>query len=293
MHKPSIAPWLSWALIFLLGVIWGSSYILIKKGLVAFSAEQLASLRIAISMLAFLPFLFWRYQRIDWSKWKYYALIGLTGNFFPAFLFAFAQTQISSSVTGVLSSLTPLFTLLLGLVFFGVVFSWNKTLAVAIGLAGAVMLILYGSESEESSHYGYAVLVIVATLLYATSVNIVKSYLNEVNATDMSIASFLIVGPPGVFYLFQTDFVEVLATHESGWLSLGYIAILAVVGTVVASVLFYRLVQLTSPVFATMVSYLVPMVALFWGFADGEPISIFHFIGMGLILTGVYISRRE
>ncbi len=282
----------SWLLLLLLGLIWGSSYILIKKGLIAYSAEQLASMRISISMLSFLPFFFWRYRKIDWSRWKYFAIIGLTGNFFPAFFFAFAQTEISSSVTGVLSSLTPLFTLLLGLLFYGITFNWNKTVAVAIGLTGAILLILFGNGADFEGNNWYALFVVAGALMYSLSVNTVKNYLNDVDPIDMSIASFMMIGWPAMFYLLSTDFINTLSSHPAGLSSFAYVVVLAVMGTVIASILFYKLVQLTSAVIASMVSYIVPMVAVFWGFADGEPISLFHFIGMALILFGVYISRR-
>ncbi|HHS95791.1 MAG TPA: EamA/RhaT family transporter, partial [Phaeodactylibacter sp.] len=221
-----------------------------------------------------------------------YAIIGLSGNFFPAFLFAFAETEISSSMTGVLSSLTPLFTLLLGLVFYKLPFSWRKIIAVLIGLTGAMLLILYGNGANFEGNKWYALLVVAATIMYAYSSNTVKEHLNDVDPLDMSIASFVMIGLPALVYLFSTDFVNRLHRHEAAWSSLGYIFILAVLGTVIASLLFYRLVQLTTAVTASMVSYLVPMVALMWGFADGEVISIFHFLGMLLILLGIYISRK-
>ncbi len=283
----------SWFLLILLSLTWGSSYILMKKGLLAYQPEQMASLRITISMLCFLPFFFLRFRKIDWSKWKYFLIIGLSGNFLPSFFFAFAETEISSSLAGVLSSLTPLFTLLLGLLIYGVPFTWNKAVAVGIGLAGAVVLVLYGSGANFDGNKWYALLVVLAAMMYALSSNTVKKHLGDVNPIDMSIASFIMVGFPAMIYLFNTDFLYRLQTHESGWSSLGYISILAIAGTVIASILFYKLVQLTTPVIASMVSYLVPVVALFWGFMDGETISVFHFLGMGLILVGVYVSKME
>ncbi|MFT4664665.1 MAG: drug/metabolite transporter (DMT)-like permease [Polaribacter sp.] len=283
----------SWFLLILLSLTWGSSYILMKKGLLAYEPEQMASVRISISMLCFLPFFFLRFRKIDWSKWKYFLIIGLTGNFLPSFLFAFAETEISSSLAGVLSSLTPLFTLLLGLLIYGIPFTRNKAAAVGIGLAGAVVLVLYGSGANFDGNKWYALLVVMAAMMYAISSNTVKKHLGEIKPFDMSVASFTMVGVPAMVYLFNTDFLHRLQTHEAGWSSLGYISILSVVGTVIASVLFYKLVQLTTPVIASMVSYLIPVVALFWGFMDGEPISIFHFLGMGLILVGVYVSKQK
>ena len=215
---------------------------MIKKGLVAFQPQQLASLRITISALAFLPFLILRFKKIDWSKFKYLAIVGLTGNFIPAFLFAYAQTELNSSTTGVLSSLTPLFTLVLGIIFFKVPMRWIKILGVMIGLAGAVFLILFGKEAGMSGNLWYGGLVMIGALMYALSVNTVKYYLQDMDAILISIASFSIITIPGMIYLFSTDFISVLQHHEHAWASLGYISLLALLGTVSASILFYQLV---------------------------------------------------
>lgn len=286
---PTVSGWL---LLLLLALVWGSSYILIKKGLVAFRAEQLAGLRVSISALALLPVLLWRFRKIDWSKWPYLLVVGITGNFVPAFLFAFAQTELNSSTTGVLSSLTPLFTLLIGIFFFQVPSRWTKILGVLLGLGGAVFLILFGKKAGLEGNLWYGGLVILATLMYSMSVNTAKYYLQDMDAILISVASFAFIGTPGAIYLFSTDFVEVLTTHEHGWSSLGYITILSLLGTVIASILFYQLVQMTSALFASTVSYLIPIIALMWGAVDGEPITLLHLVGMTTILTGVYVASK-
>jgi len=283
----------SWLLIFFLALTWGSSYILIKKGLVAYSPEQVASLRIGISAIAFLPYFITRFRTIDWSQTKYYAIVGFAGSCIPAFLFALAQTEINSSITGVLSSLTPLFTLLLGLLFFGISFTWSKTLAVILGLSGALFLILFGKEAGLDGNIWYTFLVMLGSFLYAVSVNTVKTYLQEVEVFTLSAVSFIMIGVPAIFYLFTTNFLEVLQTHEAGYTSLCYVTLLALAGTVMAPVLFFKLVLMTNAVFASMVSYLIPLVALGWGALDGEAITIYHFVGMGLILLGVYVGSRK
>ncbi|MEM1323635.1 MAG: DMT family transporter [Bacteroidota bacterium] len=282
----------SWLLLGMLGLVWGSSYILIKKGLVVYAPAQLACLRISISALAFLPIFLARLSKVDWSKLKYLAVVGFAGSFFPAFFFAIAQTQLSSSTTGVLSSLTPLFTLFLGILYFKVPFSWIKIAGVLTGLAGAVSLILFGSEAGMGGHLGFGLLVILGCLMYSLSANTVKAALQDMNALTLSAVAFFLIGPPALIYLFTTDFVQILQQQEGAWLALGYIVLLALFGTVFASFFFFRLVQITSAVFASTVSYLIPLVALMWGFVDGEPITLYHLIGMSLILGGVYISGR-
>ncbi len=281
-----------WLVLALLALTWGSSYILIKKGLVAFSPEQLASLRISISALAFLPFFLTRFNKIHWKRWGYLIVVGLSGSGIPAFLFAIAQTKLSSSLTGVLSSLTPLFTLAIGVLAFGVSFVSSKAIGVLLGLAGAISLIFFGDEGGISESIGCGILVILACACYALSSNTVKTYLQDMSAITISSVSFTIIGFPAVIYLFFTDFVEVLSYKEHAWASLGYVTILSIAGTVIASILFYRLVQMTDAVFASTVSYLIPIIALLWGIVDGELITIYHLLGMGLILFGVYISRK-
>ncbi len=282
----------AWILLGLLGLVWGSSYVLIKKGLEAFSPEQVACLRISITALAFTPVFILRFKKIDWSKLKYFAIVGFAGSFFPAFLFAFAQTQISSSITGVLSSLTPLFTLALGILFFKTPFFWAKVLGVLVGLAGAILLIIFGKEAGSDGNIWYGLLVVLGSLLYALSANTVGSYLQDMNALTISAVSFILIGVPALAYLFYSNFTVVLVEKENGWAALGYIGILSIFGTVIATVLFFRLVQLTDAVFSSTVSYLIPIVAIMWGAVVGEPITFYHLIGMILILSGVYISKK-
>jgi len=291
--KERNAEWLNYFLLLLLSLVWGSSYILIKKGLIAYSPPQVACLRISISSLTFLPFFLIRFRQIDWSKFKYLAIVGLTGSFIPAFLFSFAQTEINSSMAGVLSSLTPLFTLILGILFFSISAGWYKYLGVFIGLGGAVFLILFGNQSGMEGDLRYGFLVVTGCFFYALSVNTVKAQFQEMDSITLSSAAFTIVTLPAFIYLWYADFIGTLTTHESGWTSLIAISILAVFGTVIASVIFFKLVQRTNAVFASMVSYFIPIVAILWGVRDGEPITWYHLIGMIFILLGVYITKKK
>lgn len=283
----------AWLILILLALTWGSSYILIKKGLIDFSPTQVAGLRVSISALAFLPIFLIRFHKIDWSKWKALTVVGLAGSFFPAVLFAVAQTQLSSSVTGVLSSLTPLFTLLIGILFFRSPAVWTKILGVFVGLLGAILLIAFNQDSGEVGNPYYGVLVVLATIGYGLSTHTVKNHLQDMSSITISSVAFFIIGIPGLILLFSTNFIEVFQTSETAWQSLGYIALLSLLGTVAASIFFFYLVQITTPLFASMVSYLTPIVAVGWGIIDGESVSIYHLLGMILILLGVYVSRNR
>lgn len=294
-QKPIISEELrNWLVLIALSLVWGTSFILIKKSLIAFSAIQVACLRMSFSAIAFMPLVAWHWSKIDWSRLRYLLIVGLTGTALPAIFFSTAQTQISSSLTGILNSLTPLFTLILGALFFNTKVGWAKVLGVILGLLGAGVLILMAGNTQVEGNIWYALLVVLAALCYGTSSNVVGYYLRDMNALIISAASFGLVGVPGLIYLLAgTDFIYRMGHVDYAWTALGYVSLLALVGTVAASVLFFRLIQWTSPVFSSTVAYLVPIIALFWGVLDGESIYFFHFIGMGLILAGVYLSRRK
>ena len=285
-------PPLAWIILGLLALTWGSSFILIKKGLVAFSPQQIAGLRISIAFVAFLPVIFQYRKKIDWSNWKALVLVGFFGSFFPAFLFPIAQTHLSSSVAGVLGALTPLFTLFLGLLFFKFPISKRKMIGVIVGFMGAGVLVLSEEGSGTTTNVLYGLYVVLATFMYATTNNVLKAKLQNMSSVATSAASFLIIGIPGLITLFSSGFVSVLETHPHGWTSFGYVVILSLFSTVMATLLYFKLIQLTTPIFGSMVNYLVPVVALSWGLWDGEILVLMQIFGMILILFGIYISRK-
>jgi drug/metabolite transporter (DMT)-like permease len=291
-HSDPLSPLKAWGILIFLSLIWGTSYILIKKGLETFPFEQVASIRLGVSALLLLPYLAWQFRRINWSRWPLMIVVGLTGTGIPSFLFPIAQTQISSSAAGILNSLSPVFTLLIGALFFRSKVSWLKILGVITGLMGAVLLILSGKQGGAEGNVWYGGFVILATLCYGTSSNLVAYKLRDMNPVAISATSFVMVGLPALLFLFQTDFTERMQTQPESWTALGYISLLALMSTVMASIIFFQLVHRTNPVFASTVSYIVPAVAVMWGLFDGEHIGLFHVLAMVLILAGVYLSRH-
>lgn len=282
----------NWLIFLFLCIVWGSSFILIKKSLIAFSPVQVACLRITISMLAFSPLLISMKYRIPWKVMKYVALVGITGSGVPAFMFAIAETRLESGITGILNSMTPIFTLIVGILFFAMPILKKQMLGVALGFLGALSLILFDPASMEFNLNVYALFVLVGTICYGFSSNIVKKYCQDLPAIAITGLSFVSIGWIAVIWLFMTDFISVLQTHEQAWFSLGAASILALVGTVTANVLFFKLIQNTDAVFGSSIAYLIPVTALIWGFIDGENIAVAHIGGMVLIIFGVYIMRR-
>lgn len=283
----------NWGMLILLGIIWGSSFILIKKGLVGFSAMQVACLRIIISMIALSPLLIRHLAKVPKDKWWAIFGVGLFGSGIPPFMFALAQTRIDSALTGIINATTPLFAFLLGIALFGLVFQWIKLTGVVMGLAGSAVLIVLGTGEVNLSTYGYGALILVATIGYGTSVNIIGKYLKTLNPLTISSVSFLLIGIPALLLLLTTDFIPRVRTSAAARESLGYVALLGVLGTGYASVIFFFLTQRTNALFASTVTYLIPLVALLWGVLVGESITPYHFIGMALILVGVYLSSNR
>jgi drug/metabolite transporter (DMT)-like permease len=279
-------------LLFFLAFIWGSSFILMKRGMKVYSHDEVAALRIVISFLFLLPFLFKYIHKVKKDRWKYLAIVGVFGSGIPAFLFTLAETEITSSLAGMLNSLTPFFTLILGVVIFKVPAVKGKFLGVFIGLIGAFGLVISNGFDIENTPFVYALLVVIATLCYALSVNTIKKYLSEINSIAITALSFLIIGIPAIIYLFFTDFVATTQTNPEATTALGYVAILAVIGTALSIIIFNQLIKYTSAVFASTVTYLIPIFAIFWGVIDGEEINFIQIVSIFIILVGIYFVNK-
>lgn len=281
-----------WGYLVLLSLVWGSSFILIKKGLIGLSAIQVGSLRIIFAALFLLLIGFKSLSKIPKDKWKFIALTSVFGTFIPAFLFALAQTEIDSSVSSILNSLTPLNTLILGALFFGVGFQKRQVWGVFIGLIGSLLLVFNGAINHPGQNYYYAILVVIASLCYAINVNLIKRFLSDLSPISITTGNFLFLIFPALIILYFTGFYDVIAVEKVQH-SVLFIMILGVVGTGIANILFFKLIQISSPVFATSVTYLIPVVAFFWGLLDHEMLTAVQFFGAFIILIGVYLSAKK
>lgn len=283
---------LKWIYLLVLSLVWGSSFILIKKGLIGLTAFQLGSLRIIFASLFLLLIGFKSLITIPRHQWKYIALTSLLGTFIPAYLFAIAETQIDSSIAAILNSLTPLNTLILGTFFFGITFMRSQIWGVVIGLLGCLLLVFDGAVNHPEQNYYYAILVLIASLCYAINVNLIKKYLSDLPSLSITTGNFVILLFPALGILFFTDFFEIVHVEKVQH-SLWYILVLGVVGTGIANIIFFKLIQISSPVFATSVTYLIPIVAFFWGILDNETLTFVQGIGAFVILIGVYLSAKK
>lgn len=283
---------IKWIFLVILALIWGSSFILIFKGLEGLNPFQLGSLRIIFAAVFLLIIGFKTLPGISLGQWKYIAMTSLFGTFIPAYLFAIAETQISSTISAVLNSLTPLNTLILGILFFGLGFQRRQVFGVIIGLIGSLLLVFDGAINNLGQNYYYSFLVVIASLCYATNVNLIKKYLTGLTPLTISTGNFVVMLIPALIILACSGFFDVMQVDKVQH-SVLYVMILGVAGTGIANVIFFKLIQISSPVFATSVTYLIPIVAFFWGLFNNEMLSIVQLIGAFIILLGVYLSAKK
>lgn len=284
---------LKWIYLIILSVVWGSSFILIKKALIGLSAYQVGSFRIIFAAIFLILVGFKSISRLTRRQWKWIIVSGFLGSFFPVYLFSFAETEIDSAVASILNATTPLLTLILGALLFRAVFTQNKIIGVIVGLIGTVGLIFSGASLNPDQNYWYSFLVVIAAGCYALNVNILKTRMSDISPLGIAAGNFSALLLPAILILYFTDFFEL--THYSTkieW-SVFYVAILGVIGTGVAMIIFNKLVQISDPVFTTSVTYTIPVVALGWGILDGEVFSIWQLISAFIILIGVFIVNRS
>jgi len=284
---------LRWVYLLILSIIWGSSFILMKKALIGLTPIQVGALRILIT--AFFLLLIWHRKifKIQKRHWYYLILNGFLGTFFPAFLFAYAIQKIDSSIASILNSLTPLFTLILGALVFGFSFRKRQLIGVLIGLIGTVLLILKGAEINPNQDYFYAGFVLISSVGYAFNVNILKKYLYELDAISITVANFFLLVIPTLIVLWFTNFFTTFEISSKSLTAVSYITILAVIGTGLAKIMFNKLIQISTPIFSSSVTYLIPIVAITWGILDGEKISAIQFFSAFIILLGVYLVNKS
>ena len=291
--------WISFLIIAALSLIWGSSFILIKRGLEVFSAPQLACLRISIAGIVMLPMVIKNLGQITLQKLGFILIFGILNAGIPPFLFAEAESGLPSSVAGVLNALTPVFTLLTGTLFFSVAFNTRKLIGVLLGLGGSLIIILLKPGNDlfvihENKILILGFLLVIAAFLYGLSNNVSKTFLQKIPSIMTSSFAYTCMTIPCLIYLFSaTDFTTKLAMGHDAYAALGYIFILAAFGSALAMFLFNKLIQRSNALIASFVTYFIPVVALLWGAFDGEKMHLVQLVGLAIILSGVYIVSAK
>jgi drug/metabolite transporter (DMT)-like permease len=288
---------ISWLLLLLLACIWGSSFILMKKGMFAedgtaiFSSEQVGSLRMLIAALALLPISIGKLKKLSWKNILPLAIVGFCGNFFPAFLFTYAETGISSGLAGMLNSFTPIFTIIIGFLFFKTKLTNKQIIGTVIGTLGIIALVLTGKTASLNGDWDHILSIVLATLLYAISLTTIKNKLSNFNSFEITSLAFLIIFPFSIGGFFLTDTIQTFYSNPLAYRGIFYIIILSIVGTALAVVLFNRIIAFSSALFASSVTYFIPIVAVLIGFTFGETINLWQVLSMLIVLSGVIIAN--
>ncbi len=292
--SPGLHPdFIAWGLLILLTFVWGSSFILIKKGLTIFSATQVSAIRILSASLFMVPFAISWLKRVERKHYFLIFISGFIGSFIPAFLFALAQTKLDSAVTGMVNAMTPVFVVIIGAISYRQKITPIMIIGLLLSFTGTALLMFYGSGRSHSVNY-FALFVVAATILYGVNVNILKFNLSQLNTIAIASISIFFIGPLAAIQLFIfTDFTDKIVESEKAVVALGYLFVLGVVGTSLALMLFNKLIKLTTPLFSSSVTYLIPIVAVFWGIVDGENLSVIHYLSMTVIIVGVYLANKK
>ncbi len=282
-----------WILFIILCLTWGSSFIIMKGGMEILSPYQLASIRIISAGLIMLPWIRTAYRAVPKKAVPALILSGFLGTLLPAYLFCIAQTKIDSSIAGILNALTPIFTLAIGMLFFNLRVGWIKWVGMLLGFAGMLVLVFGASRQINLQYIGYTFFVIIATICYGLNVNVVNQYLKDVAPLHIATIAFTALIIPNLIILASTGYFTD-PNLLNGSLTRGTIAgvVLGIVSTCLASVIFYTLMKKAGPVFASMVTYGIPLVALGWGFVSGETITGLQVAGMVVILAGVRLANK-
>lgn len=282
-----------WIYLIILSLVWGSSFILIKRALLGFTVLQLGSLRIVFASTFLFVVGYRSLRTLTLRDWKWIFLAGLLSSFFPPFLFALAQTQLDSGVTSIFNSVVPLFTTIVGISVFDTIISRRQIAGVLIGLFGTLALILTGMEFDPNQNYWYSVFILLSALGYALNINIIKKHLGHLSPLAVTTGSFAVAFVPAIVIVFSSGFLNEIGSNIQMQDSLWYLLALAFLGTAIANIYFNKLIHLSSPVFAASVTYTIPIVAVLWGVWDGETINLYQLIGGAIILFGVYLVNRK
>ncbi len=284
---------LNWFIFILLSIIWGSSFIMMKEGLLHLSAFQVASLRIIFSGIVLLPAAIKHYKSIPKNKVLIIFLSGVLGSLLPAYLFCVAELGIDGALAGTLNSLTPIFVIITGALFFSSKTSANKIFGICIAFAGSILLLLSKGNMQESQNLVYVSYVVLATIFYGINVNMVHKYLKDTGSIQIASVALTLNAIPALIVLYFTGYFN-LPLSDSGILySTGHAALLGILGTALASIIFYVLIKRAGAVFSSMVTYGIPIVANFWGIIYGEEVGLKQFGCLALILLGVYLANRK
>jgi drug/metabolite transporter (DMT)-like permease len=277
----------------MLSVIWGSSFIMMKEGLLYLTAYQVAALRIASAGIILLPWAIRYFRQVPSNKIFIIFMSGVLGSLLPAFLFCVAEKGIDSALAGTLNSLTPIFVIIIGALFFRVRASTAKVIGIIIALTGSILLLFSKGQLHESRNMVYVSFIVLATICYGINVNMVYRNLQEIGSLQIASLALTLNAIPAVIILALTGYFKLSFSDAHVLYSTAHAALLGIFGTAIASVLFYILIKRAGAIFSSMVTYGIPVVANCWGLFYGEEVGWKQVGCLGLILAGVYVANMN
>ena len=284
----------TWLIFIALSLIWGSSFILMKIGLDnQLTPYQVAALRCASGGLVLVPVMLKYIRHIPAKKLLIVFISGTLGSLLPAFLFCLAEEGIDSSLAGTLNCLTPVFVIITGALFFKTKTSANKIIGLVIAFAGSILLLLSKGNIQESRHLLYVSFVVIATFSYGFNVNMVARHLVNVPSLHIAAVSLSLNAIPALLVLLFTGYFNLPLSNHQLLLATGAACLLGVAGTAVATIIFYMLVKRAGGIFASMVTYGIPFIAIGWGIIFGEQFGWLQLACLLIILLGVYWVNKK
>jgi len=282
----------NWLLFVVLALVWGSSFILMKTSAEHLNGLQIGAIRIFAAGVTFLPWAVFHIFKIPLKKLGIISLTGLFGNFLPALLFASAiKANGESSLASILNSLTPLFVIVIGFLFFKSKVQRRKIAGVLIGFAGLVILSLL--RGPVSANDNSLLLILIATVGYGITVNLVSHYLKGIDGFKIASISLAIMAIPATIIMWQQNVFNIARYDEESRWSIVIACLLGIVGSAIATGLYYVLIQKAGGLFASLVTYAIPIVAMFWGLLAHEHITAIQIGCLAMILAGVYIASAN
>ena len=282
----------NWLLFILLSLVWGSSFILMKKTSQDLTGWQIGSVRIFAAGLFFLPLAVFHIAKIPLRKLPVIILSGVLGNLIPAFLFAIAiEKRIDSALAGILNSLTPLCVIIVGVLFFKIKVQNKRIAGVLVGFVGLFILSL-SRGPVTGSELGFTLLIFLATILYGFNINMVSQYLKEIAAIKIAAISMAFIGIPAAIIAWQQNIFSLVKYDETARQSIGIITLLGITGSALSTAFFYLLIKRAGGLFASLITYAIPIVAIFWGIMANEHVTVIEIGCLALILVGVYLANK-
>ncbi|MES2883121.1 MAG: DMT family transporter [Bacteroidota bacterium] len=283
---------INWLLFIFLCLVWGSSFIIMKRSAETLSGWQIGAIRIFSAGLFFLPLAVFHLRSVPLKKIPLVILSGVLGNLFPAFLFAIAiEKKINSSLAGILNSLTPLLVIVLGILLFKEKLQRKKMAGVVVGFVGLIILSL-SKGAVTVDNFGFTLLVLLATLCYALNVNMVSHYLQGVDPMKIATVSLAFMMIPAGVIAWQQNVFSIVRYDEAAQMPIAAIVLLGIVGSAIATAIFYFLIKRAGGLFASLVTYGIPVISIFWGMMDGENVTAIQMSCLAMILGGVYLANK-